>query len=79
MSLTVLLSTTLRDYVPGYDPAGGVSMEVKSGTTVAEVCRKLKVPVGKVKIVMVDGRSRKLSHGLRGDERVALFPPVGGG
>lgn len=79
MPLTVLLSSTLRNFVPGYDPATGVVMEVKEGTTVAEICQALKVPAVKVKIVMVDGRSRKISHGLLGNERVALFPPVGGG
>lgn len=79
MTVTILLSSTLRGYVPRYNPASGVDMEVKKGTTVADLCFSLDVPVEKVKIVMVEGRQSEMSRNLNGDERVALFPPVGGG
>ena len=79
MYVRVLLSSSLRRYVPGYDPSSGLDLEVDKGMTVAEVCRLMNVPKEKIKIVMVDGRHRSLEHLLEGDERVALFPPVGGG
>jgi sulfur-carrier protein len=79
LSVRVLLSSSLRRYVPEYDPSSGVDLEVDEGMSVAEVCRFMNVPEEKIKIVMVDGRHRSLEHILEGDERVALFPPVGGG
>jgi molybdopterin synthase sulfur carrier subunit len=79
LPLTVMLSSTLRSFVPGYDPGGGVALKVEAGISVAEVCRLMNVPHDRVKIVMVNGRHRSMDHLLAGDERVALFPPVGGG
>lgn len=79
MTVKVLLSSSLRRYVPEYDPSSGVDLKVDNGMSVADVCRLMNVPVEKIKIVMVDGRHGSLEYLLKGDERIALFPPVGGG
>jgi sulfur-carrier protein len=79
VTVKVLLSSSLRRYVPGYDPSSGVALKVDKGVSVADVCRLMNVPVEKIKIVMVDGRHGSLEYLLKGDERIALFPPVGGG
>ena len=49
MSVKVLLSSSLRRYVPEYDPSAGVDLEVDEGVTVAEVCRIMNVPEEKIK------------------------------
>jgi molybdopterin converting factor small subunit len=79
MEVQVFLSATLRGMVPGYDPAAGRSVALADGAAVGEICRALGIPAEKVKIVMVNGRSAELADRLAGGERVALFPPVGGG
>lgn len=79
MALTVLLSSSLRTTVPGYDPVCGLTVDAVRGASVEEVCRTLGIDPAAVKIVMVDGRARPLDHRLEGNERIALFPPVGGG
>ncbi|MFZ7113354.1 MAG: thiamine biosynthesis protein ThiS [Desulfatiglandales bacterium] len=79
MALQIFLSSSLRSHVPDYDPAGGLRMDIEGKMRVAEVCNRLSIPVERVKIVMVDGIGRSLEHILEGDERVGLFPPVGGG
>jgi len=79
MALTLYLSATLRSHVPGYDPQKGVHVVLQEETTVAELCRHLNIPVEQVKIVMVNGKHGTLTHRLNRDDRVALFPPVGGG
>lgn len=79
MPVNVFLSTTLRAYLPGYDPARGVSLSVVPGTTVSDLCRQMGIPTEKIKIVMVNGKSASFGDRLAGDERVGLFPPVGGG
>lgn len=77
--MKIFLSTTLRKYVPGYDPAKGLEMVISKGTTVADLCRQSNIPINEVKIIMVDGTKREKEHLLTGSERVYLFPPVGGG
>ncbi|MCU0588518.1 MAG: MoaD/ThiS family protein [Syntrophobacteraceae bacterium] len=79
MALQVFLAATLRKYLPGYDAGTGHSMEVPQGATVLDVASRLGIPPEEVKIVMVNGVGARLATPLEGDERVALFPPVGGG
>ncbi len=79
MALTIFLNATLRRYVPGYNPYEGLSLEVPAGATVARVIARLGLPPGEVTLIMVDGRRREADFTLTGDERLGLFPPIGGG
>ena len=79
MALTILLAATLRKYVHGYDAATGHAMALDHGTTVRDVARRLLIPEEEVKLVMVNGVHADWDTVLNGDERLALFPPVGGG
>ncbi len=79
MALQVLLAATLRRYIPGYDAATGYFLELGPGATVHEVAAYLGIPEDEVKLIMVNGIGSQWDTVLRGDERVALFPPVGGG
>lgn len=79
LPVKLLLSSTLRALVPGYDALIGVDVPLEGPTTVADLCRRMNIPMEKVKMVMVDGTHGSMDHVLRGGERVGLFPPVGGG
>jgi len=79
MVLKVFLSSTLRQYVPGYNPSEGAEFSMNRKTTVSELCKLMNIPMAKIKIVMVNGKSEPFDYELQGDERVGLFPPVGGG
>ncbi|MCG6880201.1 MAG: MoaD/ThiS family protein [Deltaproteobacteria bacterium] len=79
MPLKIFLSSTLRKYFPGYDSRAGIDYPMEGEISVAALIRKLKLPQERVKIVMVNGAHASFDDGLKGDERVALFPPVGGG
>ncbi len=79
MPIKVILSSTLRKYVPGYDPIKGLEMEVEKGTTLKDVMVRLKIPEKDIKIAMVNGVRVRLNKKLEGNERIGLFPAVGGG
>jgi len=79
VSLTVMLAASLRKYVTDYNPATGQMVEIAPGTTVRGLADLLGIPPEEVKLIMVNGRSGEWDTSLEGDERVALFPPVGGG
>jgi len=79
MALKIFLSSTLRQYIPGYDPSEGKAFSLNQKITVSELCGLMNIPEDKIKIVMVNGKSESFDYELRGDERVGLFPPVGGG
>ncbi|HOV86437.1 MAG TPA: MoaD/ThiS family protein [Syntrophobacteraceae bacterium] len=79
MALQVRLGATLRTYVHPYDGSVGYEMVVPPGTTVRELVRRLKIPEAEVRLIFVNGVSSGWETVLAGDERVGLFPPVGGG
>ncbi len=79
MSLQIFLNATLRRYVPGYNPYEGLSLDVPPGTPVTRVLEQLGLPLKEVTLIMVDGRNREADFLLKGNERLGLFPPIGGG
>ncbi len=79
MPLKIFLSSTLRRHVPGYDPVKGLELTINEASTVAEVCLQMNIPTEKIKMVMVNGKHQNIDHVLQGEERIGLFPPVGGG
>jgi len=79
MPLQIFLNATLRQYIPGYDPYRGISLEVDPGMSCARVIERLGLPPQEVTLIMVDGRRREADFILQGNERLGLFPPIGGG
>ena len=79
MPLQVFLNASLRLYEPGYDPYKGIILEVASGTPVSSLISLLGLPPEEVTLIMINGRRQQPDFLLRGDERVGLFPPIGGG
>ncbi len=79
MVLKVFLSATLRQYLPHYDPGTGHDLPIAPGATVREVARLMAIPEEDVKLIMVNGVSVGWDAKLSGNERVAFFPPLGGG
>ena len=43
------------------------------------VLAQLGLPEREVTLIMVDGRRREADFSLQGNERLGLFPPIGGG
>ena len=79
MALEIHLAAALRSVVPDYNPRAGLSMEVEPGTSIMEIMRILGIDQRQVKMVMVNGKAALKETILSGEERVGLFPPVGGG
>ena len=79
MPVRIFLSSTLRDYVSDYDPLEGLELAVDRETSIAQLCQRIRIPLNSIKIVMVNAKRQPLEYVLKGDERVAIFPPVGGG
>ncbi len=77
--MQIFLNATLRRRFPGYDPLQGISLEVPAGTAVAQVIARLGLPASEITLIMVDGRRQEADFLLQGNERLALFPPIGGG
>ncbi len=73
------LYASLRKYAPDYSLGEAMELELPDETTLTELYELLKVPPDEVKRTFVSGLSRSPSHALSNGDRVALFPPIGGG
>ncbi len=79
MPVRLMLAATLRKYVPEYNGETGYFMDIEAGSTVRELAGRLDIAEEEVKLIMVEGVAADWETVLKGSERVALFPPVGGG
>jgi hypothetical protein len=79
MPLQIFLNASLRLYVPGYNPHKGMTLEMALGTPVSSLISRLGLPFEEVTLIMINGRRQQPDFLLQGDERVGLFPPIGGG
>jgi molybdopterin synthase sulfur carrier subunit len=80
ITVEVALYATLREHVPEAKLGQTVSVTLPKGTTVAQLLEeKLGIPRSEMKIIFVNGVSRKGGYALAAGDRLAVFPPVGGG
>ena len=79
MAVMLMLAATLRRYAPGYNAETGCQVIVDPDSTVRDLTRRLGIPEKEVKLIMVEGVAADWNATLAGNERVAFFPPVGGG
>ena len=79
MAVRLMLAATLRKYVPGYNGETGYEVSVEPESTVLDLCRQLQIPEKEVKLIIIEGVAAGLDSVLTGNERIALFPPIGGG
>ena len=49
------------------------------GTPVSRVIAELGLPGEEVTLIMVNGARQQADFPLQGEERLGLFPPIGGG
>jgi len=79
MPLQIMLFATLRRFLPGYDPYQGLDLDISPGTTLSQIVQLLDLPAEDITLILVNGVQQKPDYQLQGNERVAFFPPVGGG
>jgi molybdopterin synthase sulfur carrier subunit len=70
------LFASLRAYVGG---APSVDVAIEPGQSVGDVLDRLAIPREQTRIIFVDHRRATLADPLRGNEKVGVFPAIGGG
>jgi hypothetical protein len=74
-SIQIKLFASLGRYLPDNSD----SFPIDPGITVRALALQLGIPIESARLIFVNGQKRDLSAMLSGGERVAIFPPVGGG
>ena len=75
----VRLYASLEKARPGLKTGEPFTTELEEETSVRQLVETLRIAPESVQLIFVDGVARGLDHVLSGGDRVALFPPIGGG
>ena len=62
-----------------YSPKNSECLEIIEHTTVQQLMSDLGIPGELVKLIFVNGKRQDKNYRLKHDDRVGLFPPIGGG
>ena len=79
MQVEVRLYATLRQYAPAIAVAGVFAAVLSERSTITELLRVINIAPAEVHMIMVNGVGVTLEHVIHENDRVGLFPPVGGG
>lgn len=78
MIIEIKLFATFSKYLNNELISNG-TMEVPSVTTVNDIISSLKIPPEQVRLIFVNGQHANTTTLLKDNDRLGLFPPVGGG
>jgi sulfur carrier protein ThiS len=78
MKVHIHLQSYLADqYAPGDEAK--FSLEVPDGATVADILRKLSVPMEQAAVLTLGDEAVQTTQTLKEGDRVTIIPPVAGG
>ena len=79
MKIEVNLYATLKRYLKNETGGKSSVIEVEDDACVKDIVQKLKIPADSVKLIFINGVHAKKDTPLKDEDRLGLFPPVGGG
>ncbi|RQD68232.1 MAG: MoaD/ThiS family protein [Desulfonatronovibrio sp. MSAO_Bac4] len=74
MKIQVSCFATLSKYAPDDG-----NLDIEKGDTPESVFKKLSIPSEEVKVIFVNGQSSKRDTLLKENDRLGIFPAIGGG
>jgi len=74
----VRLYASLEKARPGLRAGEPFSVRLEAATNIERLVETLGIAPKSVQLIFVNGVARGLDHALSSDDRVALFPPIGG-
>jgi len=75
----VRLFATLQRFLPPHGRDGAALLDVPDGSTAADVTRRLGIPAGLERVLLVNGYHAEPGRALASGDVLDLFPPLAGG
>ncbi len=75
----VRLFASLRQYHPNTGDSDVFTLDLGDKTSLGDLVDKLKIPRPEIGVLMVNGRWQKENYLLQDEDRVGIFPLIGGG
>ena len=75
----IRLFASLRTYQPNKGDGDAFTLELNDKTSLGALVDKLKIPRQEIGVLMVNGKWQKENYLLQNEDRVGIFPLIGGG
>ncbi|MBU8910806.1 MAG: MoaD/ThiS family protein [Desulfobacterales bacterium] len=75
IKINLKLFVTLSKYLP----KDSECLEIPEATSVEKLMSDFGIPGDLVKLIFINGKRQDSNYRLKNNDRVGLFPPVGGG
>ena len=79
MRVEVRLFATLERFLPSGSRDGVAVLDVPEGSSAADVARRLGIPAGFDRVLLVNGREAEPERTLVPGDVLDLYPPLAGG
>jgi molybdopterin converting factor small subunit len=79
MKIEIRLFASLARYLPDKSDGRSLIVEVDDETTVKDILERMRVPLGEVKLIFINGIRSEMESSLKDGDRLGVFPPVAGG
>ena len=79
MVVEVRVFSGLEKFIQGATYGKPIEVDVGEGTTVGDLIKTLKIPEEDIFAILINGVHSNKDYLLKEKDRVAFFPPVGGG
>lgn len=79
LKIDVFLYATLSKYLPEGSTNRSTALNLPEGACAGDIIKELGVPENSVKLIFINGSHARMDTPLSENDRVGLFPPVGGG
>ncbi|HZF03381.1 MAG TPA: MoaD/ThiS family protein [Patescibacteria group bacterium] len=79
MRVEVRLFATLERFLPSGSHDGVAVLDVPEGSSAADVARRLGIPAGFDRVLLVNGREAEPERALAPGDILDLYPPLAGG
>lgn len=77
--IEIRLFASLRKYHPNSGDSEAFTLELNDKTSLGNLIDKLKIPRQEIGVLMVNNTWQKENYLLQDEDRVGLFPLIGGG
>jgi molybdopterin converting factor small subunit len=79
LTVEVRLFATLAQFLPADSTDGSAVVDVPEGSTIADVARRLGIPSGFDRVLLLNGVEAEPDQQLGPGDVVDIFPPLAGG
>jgi molybdopterin converting factor small subunit len=79
VTVEVRLFATLAQFLPAGSTEGSAVIDVPEGATIADVARRLGIPPGLDRVLLLNGVEAQPEQRLRSGDALDIFPPLAGG